>query len=273
MKTRIFAALLAFAIMPAVHADDGALQAAVAGEHRAEANKARDKYRNPVQTLKLFDIQPGHTVVEVWPGGGWYTEILAPYLRDNGKLIAAHYDSSDTQAEYRPRGRERFEQKMKDTPDVYGKVEVTSLMFDEEADTLVKPAAADNSVDRVVTFRSAHGMVRSGIAPAAFEHFYAILKPGGKLGVVQHMADADQDWMSRNIGYVGRDYVVAMATRAGFVLEAEGFFNRNPLDTKRHEHGVWSLPPTLHKVESDAQKAALTAVGESERMTLVFRKP
>lgn len=273
MRTRLFALLATAVAAFPTYADEGRLQAAIDGEHRTEAYVARDVYRHPLQTLKLFDVQPQHTVVEVWPGGGWYTEILAPYLRENGKLIAAHYDSSDNQAEYRPGARERFEKKMQDTPAVYGKVEVTSLMFDEEADKLVKPAAADNSVDRVVTFRSAHGMVRSGIAPAAFEHFYAILKPGGKLGVVQHMADADQDWMSRNIGYVGRDYVVAMATRAGFVLEAEGFFNRNPLDTKRHEHGVWSLPPTLHKVESDAQKAALTAVGESERMTLVFRKP
>lgn len=272
-KTRLVAMLVALCAAPLANADDAALAAAIGGDHRTEAWVARDQYRNPMQTLKLFDVQPQHTVVEVWPGGGWYTEILAPYLKDNGKLIAAHYASEDTQASYRPAARERFEAKLKADTDTYGKVEVSSLMFDEETDTLGMPAAADNSVDRVLTFRSAHGMVRSGIAPAAFEHFFAILKSGGKLGIVQHMADPEQDWMSSNIGYVGRDYIVSLATGAGFELEAEGYFNRNPLDVKRHPRGVWSLPPTLHELETDEEKAPMQAVGESERMTLVFTKP
>ncbi|PLW68978.1 class I SAM-dependent methyltransferase [Pseudohalioglobus lutimaris] len=273
MKTLVYAALITLFSVQAVHANDAELQAAIEGEHRTEAWVARDQYRHPLQTLKLFDVQPQHTVVEVWPGGGWYTEILAPYLKENGKLIAAHYDSGDEQASYRPTSRERFEAKLNADAAVYGKVQVSSLMFDEEADTLTIAAAKDNSVDRVLTFRSAHGMVRSGVAPAAFEHFFAILKPGGKLGIVQHMADPEQDWMSRNIGYVGRDYIIALATGAGFVLEAEGFFNRNPLDVKRYPKGVWNLPPTLHELETDAQKAPMLAIGESERMTLVFRKP
>lgn len=273
MKTRIVALLVAMCSAPLAMADDAKLQAAIAADHRTEAWTERDAYRNPMQTLKLFDVQPQHTVVEVWPGGGWYTEILAPYLREEGQLIAAHYDKSDEQASYRPTLRQRFEEKMAATPAVYDRVEITSLMFDEEKDALVTPAAEDSSVDRVLTFRNAHGMVRSGIAPAAFDHFFAILKPGGKLGVVQHMADPDQDWMSQMIGYVGRDYIIAQALRAGFALEAEGFFNRNPLDTKRHAMGVWSLPPSLRDAESEADKAAMQAIGESDRMTLVFRKP
>jgi predicted methyltransferase len=212
-------------------------------------------------------------VVEIWPGGGWYTEILAPYLRTEGQLIAAHYDANDKQADYRPGSRQRFEDKLAKNPAVYDKVEVTSLMFDETTGKLALPAAREGSVDRIVTFRNAHGWISRGFVEAAFEHFFAILKPGGKLGIVQHMADPEQDWMSSNIGYVGRDYIVAQAARSGFQLEAEGFFNLNPMDNKRYEIGVWRLPPSLRGLESDEEKAPYRAIGESERMTLVFRKP
>lgn len=269
------AAMAAIATMLALpaQADSDALASAIAGKHRTPAYVDRDAYRNPMKTLSLFDVQPDHTVVEIWPGGGWYTEILAPYLRKDGKLIAAHYDSSDTQASYRPRSRAGFEEKLAANKRVYGKVEVASLMIDEDSKEVVIGAAEANSVDRVVTFRNAHGWRSRGIDDAAFGHFFEILKPGGKLGIVQHMADPEQDWMSKNIGYVGRDYIIAKATQAGFVLEAEGFFNRNPLDSKRHEGGVWQLPPNLRGLESDEEKAASRAIGESERMTLVFVKP
>lgn len=254
-------------------ADNTALQAAISGDHRTAAWTERDQYRNPEKTLDLFDVQPNHTVVEIWPGGGWYTEILAPYLRKNGELIAAHFSPDDDQASYRPRLRTMFDEKLAETPKVYSKVKVTELMFDEEAGTLASPAAEPESVDRVVTFRAAHGWRSRGIDNAMFEHMFSILKSGGKLGLVQHMADPEQDWTSRNIGYVGRDYIISEATRAGFVLEAEGFFNRNPLDNKRYEPGVWQLPPSLRNLETDAQKAPYLAIGESERMTLVFVKP
>lgn len=270
-KILTLASMLVFPF--AAQADTSQLEEAVAGKHRTEAYVARDGYRNPVKTLALFDVQPDHTVVEVWPGGGWYTEILAPYLKDKGQLIAAHYDSGDEQASYRPGSRERFENKLAEKPDVYGKVKVTSLMFDETADELVKGAAASNSVDRVVTFRNAHGWFALGTMDAAMAHFFDILKPGGKLGLVQHQADPEQDWMSRNIGYVGRDYVIGAALKAGLVLEAEGYFNRNPLDNKRYDIGVWKLPPSLRKLETDAEKAPYLAIGESDRMTLVFSKP
>ncbi len=254
-------------------ADEAALRSAIAGEHRTPAYAERDQYRNPLETLQLFDVQPHHTVVEIWPGGGWYTEILAPYLRDNGQLIAAHFDSSDDQASYRPKARERFEKKMAADPATYGEVKVASLMFDETAKTLAIAAAGSESVDRVVTFRSTHGLRTRGTIDAAMAHYFDILKPGGKLGLVQHMADPDQDWMSGNWGYIGRDYVIAKARAAGFELLSEGYFNRNPMDTKRYPQGVWQLPPTLSKSETDAEKAPYLAIGESERMTLVFRKP
>lgn len=256
-----------------VSADSELLQKAIDGEHRQTKNVQRDQYRNPLKTLQLFDVQPHHTVVEVWPGGGWYTEILAPYLKDKGQLIAAHFDAGDTQASYRPRSREGFEKKMRENPNVYGKVKVASLMFDEKADTLAKGAAKANSVDRVVTFRSAHGMVSSGVIDAAFEHFFDILKPGGKLGIVQHQADESQDWRSRNIGYVSRAHIISVATKAGFVLEAEGYFNNNPHDSKRHKNGVWQLPPGLRGSKTEQEKAPYLAIGESNRMTLVFSKP
>lgn len=271
-KLLIFVAA-AVGITHAAVASDAALEAAIGGQHRTESYVARDTYRNPLQTLQLFDVQPQHTVVEVWPGGGWYTEILAPYLRDHGKLIAAHYDSGDTQASYRPGSRKGFEEKLAANPAIYDKVQVASLMFDETTGELAIGAAEENSVDRVVTFRNAHGWVHRGISDAVFAHFFTILKPGGKLGIVQHMADPGQDWLSRNIGYVGRDYLVDQAARAGFVLDAEGYFNRNPLDTKRWANGVWQLPPSLRGSETDAEKGSFLAIGESDRMTLVFRKP
>ncbi len=273
MKKLLAALTVAAGIASPALADNDALRAAIDGKHRTPKYAERDPYRNPMQTLTLFDVQPDHTVVEIWPGGGWYTEILAPYLRKNGKLIAAHYDSSDTQASYRPRSRESFEKKMADNKRVFGRVEVGSLMFDEKAKTVVIGAAEPGSVDRVVTFRNAHGWRSRGIDDAAFAHFFEILKSGGKLGIVQHMADPEQDWLSKNIGYVGRDYVIAKAVKAGFVLEAEGYFNRNPLDNKRYEGGVWQLPPNMRGLETEAEKAAHRAIGESERMTLVFVKP
>jgi predicted methyltransferase len=268
---RFFVLFLAFATM--AQADTAKLAQAINGKHRTDAYVERDQYRHPLQTLQLFDVRPEHTVVEIWPGGGWYTEILAPYLRDKGQLIAAHYDSSDKQAEYRPGSRKRFEEKLAANKKLYGKVKVTSLRVVEKAKTLQIPMAKAGTADRVVTFRNAHGWHARGITSAVMAHFFEVLKPGGKLGIVQHMADPEQDWMSKNIGYVGRDYLVAEASKAGFVLHAEGYFNRNPLDNKRYGLGVWQLPPSLENLETEAEKAPYRAIGESDRMTLVFVKP
>lgn len=249
------------------------LEQAIAGQHRTQAWAQRDQYRHPLQTLTLFDVQADHTVVEVWPGGGWYTEILAPYLRDKGLLIAAHYDTSDTQASYRPKSREGFNKKMSSDKGVYNKVKITSLMVNEKERSITMAAAEPSSVDRVVTFRNAHGWRARGTTDVIFGHFFEILKSGGKLGIVQHLADPDQDWLSSNVGYVGREYIINHAISAGFKLEAEGFFNRNPLDTKHYAEGVWQLPPSLRGLTKDSEKAPYLAIGESDRMTLVFVKP
>jgi predicted methyltransferase len=264
--------LCAITAVPA-RADVAKLEQAIGGDQRTPEWTTRDRYRHPLQTLQLFDIKPQHTVVEIWPGGGWYTEILAPYLRDEGKLIAAHYDSSDSQAGYRPRSRAAFEKKLASNPEIYDKVTISSLMLNEQAASLAMAAAPPASVDRVVTFRNTHGWRARGTTGVVFAHLYDILKPGGKLGVVQHMADSDQDWLSKNIGYVGREWLIAEALAAGFTLHAEGFFNRNPLDNKRYPEGVWQLPPTLQDLKTDTEKAPFLAIGESDRMTLVFTKP
>jgi predicted methyltransferase len=265
--------LCALLVSVSVGANTEHLQQAIDSKYRTAKNIQRDQYRNPLKTLQLFDIQPNHTVVEVWPGGGWYTEILAPYLKEQGQLIAAHYDPQDKQANYRAGSRAQFEKKMKATPKAYSKVKVASLMLDETTGALVKGAAKHNSIDRVVTFRNAHGMYASGTLDTALSHFFDILKPAGKLGIVQHQAGLEQDWMSKNIGYISRMHIISVATKAGFILEAEGYFNHNPLDTKHYERGIWQLPPGLAGLKTDEEKAPFLAIGESDRMTLLFTKP
>lgn len=266
--------LLAAALFSSpVFSSEKQLQQAIEGKHRTPSFAQRDPYRNPLKTLKLFDLQPDHTVVEIWPGGGWYTEILAPYLKKKGQLIAAHYDATDTQAGYRPGSRERFEKKMKANKKAYGKVITRSLMVDEGSKQVVKTPASESSVDRVVAFRSAHGWYARGTAAPILQAFFTMLKPGGKLGIVQHQAADKQNWMAKNIGYVGKQYFIDTALAAGFKLEAEGYFNNNPLDTKHYEQGVWQLPPTLRGSQSDEAKRGYQAIGESDRMTLVFVKP
>lgn len=255
----------------ATFADTTQLSQSIEGKHRTEANVLRDVYRNPVKTLDFFGVKPHHTVVEIWPGGGWYTEILAPYLKKDGKLIAAHYDEKDTQASYRASSRQGFDKKIA-SHKVYNKVETQSLVFDETNKTLKQGVARSNSVDRVVTFRAMHGMYSRGITDAAFAHYFDILKPGGKLGLVQHKADAHQDWQSKNIGYVGQQYIIDAAHKAGFVLEAQAYFNGNSRDTKHYDGGVWRLPPSL-KGHTNEEKKAYQAIGESDRMTLLFIKP
>lgn len=256
----------------AASADHHAINSALQGKHRTESYVARDEYRNPDKIIEFFGIQPHHTVLEVWPSRGYWAEIFAPYLKSKGTYIAAQYDVNDTQASYRPTVRKEFDKKIADNK-VYSKVVTTSLVMDKQTKALTTASAKPNSVDRVVTFRSVHGWYRAGLVDTAFAHFFDVLKPGGKLGLVQHMADENQDWRSKNIAYVGREYVISAALQAGFVLEAEAFFNRNPLDTKRHENGVWQLLPTLRGSDTQEQKETYKRIGESERMTLLFVKP
>jgi len=248
-----------------------ALDAAIAGSWRSEAHKARDVYRHPKETLTFFGLRSGMTVVEMSPGGGWYTEILAPLSRSSGvKLIGAVEDpesasDSDVKAEY-VRDYKAYADKLAADPARYSAVEVRKF-------SIVEPNfGKDGTVDAVLTFRNVHNYVMLKNDRAMFQAFFKVLKPGGVLGVTDHRASvgADVDKVKR-LGYLPEAYVVKLATDAGFVLEARSEINANPKDTKDYARGVWTLPPTLDTAGED--KAKYLAIGESDRMTLKFRKP
>jgi len=245
-----------------------ALDAAIAGSHRSDANRARDQYRRPKETLAFFGFKSDMTVVEFSPGGGWYTEILAPALRDGGKLYAAHYDMNGSNYERRSLGG--FLTKLGTTPDAYDQVTVTTI-----ANSGDQPIAPLASADMVLTFRNVHNWLDGGgdaNAVATFAQMYEVLKPGGVLGVVEHRwpDPASEDPAAGN-GYVSEDRVIALAKAAGFEYVARSDHNRNAKDTHDHPNGVWTLPPDLDAPEADKDK--YRAIGESDRMTLRFRRP
>lgn len=250
----------------AAHAENQALQAVVDGKHRSEATQARDKFRHPVETLTFFDVQPEHTVVEIWPGAGWYTEILAPYLQDEGILYAAHFPQ-DADVDYFKRSRKAFLDKLASDPDVYAKIVVTE--FGPGTNT---PIAPPRTADRVLTFRNVHNWLGQGFADDAFQAFYDALKPGGILGVVEHRAKPGTtlEQMEKS-GYMTEAKVIELAEKAGFELVERSDINANPKDTADHPAGVWTLPPSLSLGDEDREK--YQAIGESDRMTLKFRKP
>jgi predicted methyltransferase len=245
-------------------AQDDRLKDAIAGDHRSEANKARDKYRHPFETLTFFGIRPDMKVVEIYPGRGWYSEILAPYLKGSGTFYAAQRPS-DPSYEPGQRSLEAFDEKAKGAPELYGEVKRTTLT--KEGDI-----ALPESADLVVTFRNVHSWMGSGSEDAAFAAMFKALKPGGVLGVVQHRGDpnVEQDPKAGN-GYVNEDYVIALAEKAGFELADKAEINANPKDTKDYAKGVWTLPPSLRLGDEDREK--YVAIGESDRMTLKFVKP
>ena len=243
------------------------IDSALAGTHRAEANKARDVHRNPKQTLQFFGLQPGMTVVEIWPGGGWYTEVLAPVVRGQGTLYAAHFYVDEKSPKFMGPARDGFLKKLAAHPDIYDQVKVTALSAPQHSG--IAPAG---SADMVLTFRNVHNWTAAKIDDATFAAFYAALKPGGILGVVEHRAreGASLDQMVKS-GYMTESYVTVLAERAGFKLVGRSEINANPKDTKDHPAGVWTLPPTYRLKDQDRAKYA--AIGESDRMTLKFVKP
>nr|WP_266172211.1 methyltransferase [Dyella subtropica] len=240
------------------------LDAVLAGNWRSEKNRARDTYRHPKATLQFFGLRPDMTVIEITPGGGWYSEILAPLLKDNGTYIAALQKPADGgEARQDATGlRAKF---AADTAH-YGKAQIVE--FDPKAPAIGKPGTAD----MVLTFRNVHNWVMADTAPVMFKAFYAALRPGGVLGVVDHRAaDSSKLDAIKNSGYLPTSYVVKLATDAGFKLDDESEINANPKDTKDYPKGVWTLPPTL--TLGDQDKAKYQAIGESDRMTLRFVKP
>jgi predicted methyltransferase len=262
--------VLLFAALPArAQTDVGAqLDRILAGDQRSPENAARDKYRHPKEALMFFGIQPDMTVVEIWPSGGWWTEILAPLLRDNGSYNAAWFATPSKNApDYMLRIEKEFDQKLASRPNLYGKVRKTYLLAPDYVDIAPK-----GSVDMVLTFRNVHNWAKAGNAQAMFQTFYDVLKPGGILGVVDHRAAPGTPFEEQiDSGYLTEEYVVDTATKAGFKLIASSEVNANPKDTKQHPRGVWTLPPTL--ALGDQDRDIYLAVGESDRMTLKFVKP
>ena len=249
-------------------ADSASLDAAISGPQRSAKNRARDVYRHPKETLQFFGVAPSQTVVEIAPGGGWYTEILAPYLHDHGTLYEAQYDSPEAaSAAEELAGRASFARKLAATPAIYGNVVVGTLQAGQ-----FSGFPADGNVDEVLTFRNIHNWIKDGQIDANLRAFYAALKPGGILGVEEHRA-APGTSLQQTIdsGYVTEAYVIEHARAAGFELAGQSEVNSNPRDTKNYPHGVWSLPPTYEG--HDVDRAKYAAIGESDRMTLRFVKP
>lgn len=243
---------------------DSALEALIAASHRSPENIARNEYRHPAETLEFFGLEPDMTVLEILPALGWYTEILAPYLAEKGRLYVAHF-SPDGIASYMPKVLGLFERRMRNEPEVFGRVTVRHINPPGEISV-----APPGTVDLAMTFRNVHNWIMADQEHEYFAAFLKALKPGGVLGVVEHRARADADRKSmQTTGYVTEDYVKEIAAGAGFEFDAASEVNANPADTADHPDGVWSLPPFLQSGEEDVYRA----IGESDRMTLRFRKP
>ena len=236
---------------------------------RSDQQRLRDEFRHPQQTLRFFGIQPSMTVVEISPGGGWYTNILAPLLDQSGQLYAAHFFVDDSTREYFKNSRKSFADKIQ-THEPYKNIKLTAFH-----PTKAQEVAPKGSADMVLTFRNVHNWQmrhgKEGVI-ASFNAFYTALKKGGVLGVVEHrLPESAADDLQNTSGYMKQSQVIKMAEEAGFKLVASSEVNANPLDTADHPRGVWTLPPRLRLGEKDKEK--YLSIGESDRMTLKFVKP
>ncbi len=234
--------------------------------HRSAENRARDRFRHPSETLAFFGVTRDMTVLELSPGGGWYTEVLAPFLRGHGRLIAA-IPTEDSPNEYRRTSGLAFRAQIAERAEIYGPIETVSLSTPETI-----ALGDDASVDAVLTFRNLHNWFKDERMDEVIADAFRVLRPGGVFGVVEHRAAAGTDVeTSRESGYMPEAWVIEHVTAAGFVLEERSEINANPADTHDHPNGVWSLPPVLRG--GDVDRDAFVAIGESDRMTLRFRKP
>lgn len=262
MLRPVFAAILAISAAAPVAAAT-VFDAAIADSRRSEANKARDTYRHPAETLAFFGIKPGQTVVEVTPSGGWYTEILSPALGPKGTLYAAH--NNPAASERAAAGVQRFKDKLAADP-AYANVKLTA--FGKDAYDI----APAGSADAVLTFRNVHNWYSAGFAPQAFAAFFKALKKGGVLGIEEHRLPEDRpDAAMQESGYMKVSYVRKLAEAAGFKFVAASEINANPKDKADYPKGVWTLPPNY--ADGVVNKATYAAIGESDRMTLKFVKP
>lgn len=232
---------------------------AVSSDFRTENNKKRDEFRHPQETLNFFGLQPNMTVVEIWPSAGWYTQILAPLLVTDGKYIIAD-PPEDPRGYTTPRT-----EWLKTHADLEAKI-IRKNFHPETHLTIVEPGTAD----MVLTFRNIHNWNTTANQEAAFKAFFAALKSGGVLGVVEHRANEKGKFNPKS-GYIKESTVIKMAEKAGFKLAEKSEINANPKDTKNYKDGVWTLPPSLKLGDKDKEK--YLAIGESDRMTLKFIKP
>lgn len=263
-STLSFSALASMNLYAHVHDDHNskALSQSVSGEHRSAKNKARDQYRHPVETLKFFGFSPEMTVVEITPGGGWYTEILAPALKGTGKLYGAHYP--DTGADnYYSNSRKRLEKKLASNV-VFSEVVLTDFVPRKQSEL-----APQGSADLVLTFRNLHNWKDAGVEQV-FKDAFNALKPGGVLGVVEHRLPPGVA-PEKAVGYVSEANTIKQAKAAGFRFAGSSEINANAKDMAQHPKGVWTLPPVLRLGETDKEK--YLSIGESDRMTLKFVKP
>lgn len=253
------------------------LAEAVASDLRSAEEKARDAWRNPVETLEFFGVSQNMKVIEVWPGGGWYTNILAPWLAaGGGTLVAAGFDAASIED---PDRRARTEARLAEfragyADPKFGTIEHTAFSATSG------PLTADGTADVVLTFRNIHNWMSGGYTEKFFADAYAALKPGGVLGVVEHRLPSTQAQDPKaTSGYVHEDYVKGLAAAAGFEFVGASEINANPADTADHPFGVWTLPPNSATTNRDGSTvegfdpAKYQAIGESDRMTLKFRKP
>jgi predicted methyltransferase len=251
------------------------IDAAVAGAWRSRADKARDRYRHPAESLAFWGLTQGQTVVEFWPGAGWYTDIIAPFLAaSGGRLYAANLETADPANAAARQVVEAYRARLAANPGLYGKVEITA--FGPHSG----PVAPAGSADLVLFLRNLHDWMAAGIAEKAFRDAYAALKPGGALGIEEHRADpaAVPDPLAAS-GYVQQAYVLKLAEEAGFRLAAASEINANPMDDRNHPFGVWTLPPVRRSSplgqppDPRFDHAKYDAIGESDRMTLRLVKP
>jgi predicted methyltransferase len=247
---------------------DSVVSGILAGDWRSVENKTRDQYRHPQKTLAFFGVKPSDTVIEITPSTGWYTEVLAPLVKGQGHYFGTVTDpaktSSDASRDYNAKQNKALRDKMAARADVYG--DASLLEIDPKAPVLGEA----NSADVVLTFRNVHNWMGAGTQADMFEAFFEVLKPGGTLGVVEHRANDDVPKGDKT-GYVSEAQVMAMALKAGFTFDARSEINANPKDTKDYANGVWTLPPTFTDKDKNREKYA--AIGESDRMTLRFKKP